>query len=98
MILKNRKKTLQQPSHKKKEKIIETKENLDLMLKDYENKLQRYIHKVARLRELLSRRSTKKRPEHKLLKMNKQLVEAEEELSFSEIAIDQIKFRLSQIS
>lgn len=81
-----------------KEKIVETKENLTSLLKDYENRLKQSGYKIARLKDLLSRKFSFKLDQHKLSKLQKKLVEAEEEHSFSQVAIDQIEFRLTQIS
>jgi hypothetical protein len=81
-----------------KEKVVETKENLASLLKDYESKLKLSGYKVQRLKDLLSRKFSFKLNERKLLKLQKKLAEAEEEYSFSQVAIDQIGFRLTQIS
>lgn len=93
-----RKKKIENKKQQVKEKTIETKENLTLMLKDYEIKLIRSGYRISRLKELLSRKSVAKLSESKLNKMKRQLSEAEEEHSFSQVAIDQISFRLSQIA
>jgi len=82
----------------KKEKNVETKENLTSLLKDYENKLKQSGYRIERLKDLLSRNSATRLSEIKLSKLQKKLAEAEEEYSFSQVAIDQISFRLTQIS
>ena len=73
-------------------------ENLNLLFKEYQKKIVFLESKVNRLSDLLSRRSAQFLPEIKRLKMKNQLNEFEQDLSFSRIALDQISFRISQVS
>jgi hypothetical protein len=96
--LRNEKKEAQQrPKKVSNAKRAETKDNLTEMLKEYEAKLKFYGFKVARLRDLLSRRSIESATEKKRQRLTKMFEEASEEYSFAQVAIDQITFRISQV-
>lgn len=82
----------------KKEKNVETIDDLKLLLLEYQRKLFQSNYTLLRLKDLLSRKSTLQLSETKLEKMKKKLLDAEEDYSFSQLALDQISFRISQIS
>lgn len=82
----------------KKQKNIETPDGLRSLLEEYRKKIIQLDFKASRLRDLLSRRSVAKLSNSKFEKMKRQLAEAEEEHTFSQLAVDQISFRISQIS
>lgn len=82
----------------KKEKNVETPDGLKSLLEEYQKKVIQLEFKVKRLRDLLSRKSALKLSKNKFEKMKKQLSEAEEDCAFSQHAIDQISYRISQIS
>jgi len=82
----------------KKEKNVETIDDLKLLLLEYQRKLFQSNYTSLRLKDLLSRKSTLRLSETKLEKMKKKLLDAEEDYSFSQLALDQISFRMSQIS
>ena len=82
----------------KKEKNVETIDDLKLLLLEYQRKLFQSNYTSLRLKDLLSRKSTLQLSETKLEKMKKKLLDAEEDYSFSQLALDQISFRISQIS
>ena len=88
----------QKNQQRKKEKNVETIDDLKLLLLEYQRKLFQSNYTSLRLKDLLSRKSTLKKSETKLEKMKKKLLDAEEDYSFSQLALDQISFRISQIS
>lgn len=87
-----------QKNQQKKEKNVETLDNLRLLFSEHQRKLFQLSSKISRLRDLLSRKSALRLSKIKFEKMKKQLSEAEEDHSFSQLALDQISFRISQIS
>jgi hypothetical protein len=88
----------QKNQQRKKEKNVETIDDLKLLLLEYQRKLFQSNYTSLRLKDLLSRKSTLRLSETKLEKMKKKLLDAEEDYSFSQLALDQISFRMSQIS
>lgn len=88
----------QKNQQRKKEKNVETIDDLKLSLLEYQRKLFQSNYTLLRLKDLLSRKSTLQLSETKLEKMKKKLLDAEEDYSFSQLALDQISFRISQIS
>ena len=88
----------QKNQQRKKEKNVETIDDLELLLLEYQRKLFQSNYTFLRLKDLLSRKSTLRLSETKLEKMKKKLLDAEEDYSFSQLALDQISFRMSQIS
>ena len=88
----------QKNQQRKKEKNVETIDDLKLLLLEYQRKLFQSNYTLLRLKDLLSRKSTLQLSETKLEKMKKKLLDAEEDYSFSQLALDQISFRISQIS
>ena len=88
----------QKNQQRKKEKNVETIDDLKLSLLEYQRKLFQSNYTSLRLKDLLSRKSTLQLSETKLEKMKKKLLDAEEDYSFSQLALDQISFRISQIS
>ena len=88
----------QKNQQRKKEKNVETIDDLKLLLLEYQRKLFQSNYTSLRLKDLLSRKSTLQLSETKLEKMKKKLLDAEEDYSFSQLALDQISFRISQIS
>ena len=88
----------QKNKQRKKEKNVETIDDLKLSLLEYQRKLFQSNYTLLRLKDLLSRKSTLQLSETKLEKMKKKLLDAEEDYSFSQLALDQISFRISQIS
>lgn len=82
----------------KKQKNVETPDGLLTLLEEYRKKKIQLDFKVSRLRDLLSRKSAAKLTKSKFEKMKRQLSDAEEEYTFSQLALDQISFRISQIS
>lgn len=88
----------QKDQQRKKEKNVETIDDLKLLLLEYQRKLFQSNYTSLRLKDLLSRKSTLRLSETKLEKMKKKLLDAEEDYSFSQLALDQISFRMSQIS
>jgi len=88
----------QKNQQRKKEKNVETIDDLELLLLEYQRKLFQSNYTLLRLKDLLSRKSTLRLSETKLEKMKKKLLDAEEDYSFSQLALDQISFRMSQIS
>jgi len=89
------KKSVEKP---KKQKNVETPDGLRTLLEEYRKKIIQLDFKVSRLRDLLSRKSIAKLTKSKFEKMKRQLSDAEEEYAFSQLALDQISFRISQIS
>ena len=88
----------QKKQQQKKEKVVETIDNLKLLFFEHQRKLFQSNSTILRLSDLLSRKSALQLSKVKLEKKNKQLQEAKEDYSFSQIALDQISFRISQIS
>lgn len=88
----------QKDQQRKKEKNVETIDDLELLLLEYQRKLFQSNYTLLRLKDLLSRKSKLRLSEMKLEKMKKKLLDAEEDYSFSQLALDQISFRMSQIS
>jgi len=88
----------QKNQQRKKEKNVETIDDLELLLLEYQRKLFQSNYTLLRLKDLLSRKSTLRLSETKLKKMKKKLLDAKEDYSFSQLALDQISFRMSQIS
>lgn len=78
-------------------KNSETRENLEIMLGEYELKSKFYEFRARRLDDLLSRNSAAKLSYEKKTKLTKQLEEAREEHSFCQVAMDQIAFRMTQL-
>lgn len=91
------KKEIQKRNKKSPKTKVESEENLIGLLKEYEDKLVFYRFRTTRLTDLLSRRSAVKLAEDKKFKMSKQLEEASSEYAFAQLAIDQIRFRISQL-
>lgn len=83
---------------KTNKKNVETIENLSSLLKEHQKNIFLLQIKIERLKELLSRKSIVRLNEKKLIRMKKNLLEAEEDYSFSTLAVDQISFRISQLS
>ena len=82
----------------KKEKNVETKENLQSMLEEYKKTNKRSREIIERLTDILSRNSAQKMTQQKLTRLKNKLALAQEENTFSQVAIDQIAFRLTQIT
>ena len=93
--MKRTKKQIEKP---KKQKNVETPAGLATLLQEYQKKIIQLDFKIARLRDLLSRKSVERLKKSKFEKMKRQLTDAEQEYSFSQLALDQISFRMSQIS
>ena len=73
----------QKNQQRKKEKNVETIDDLKLLLLEYQRKLFQSNYTSLRLKDLLSRKSTLQLSETKLEKMKKKLLDAEEDYSFS---------------
>jgi len=81
-----------------KKELIETKENLMQLLEKYKDILDYSSSRLNRILELLSRPSSKKWSNEKKEKMVRRHLVAAEDSSFAFSTVDQIDFRLSQIS
>ena len=93
-----RKVDVKQKQQQKNEKAVETIDNLKLLFSEHQRKFFQSNSTILRLRDLLSRKSALQLSKVKFEKMKKQLQEAEEDYSFSQLALDQISFRMSQVS
>jgi len=82
----------------KKQNSVETIEGLRALLDEYQKKVIQLDFRVSRLHDILSRKSIVKLSNSKFEKMKRQLSEAKEDRDFSKLALDQISFRISQIS
>lgn len=94
-LLKNNKKTQKSQLSKNG---TENLDSLKSLLFEHQRKIYQLGFRIDRLKDLLTRKSALKIAKNKIEKMKKQLSEAEEEYSFSQLALDQILFRISQIS
>ncbi len=79
-------------------KNVETPDGLKRLFDEHEKNIRQLGFKIDRLSDLLSRKSTSKLSILKLNKMKKQLDEAKQDHSFSQLILDQVSFRMSQIS